>query len=143
MLNSLNLVFNISHITQASFSEFVIDGHFYTSPNQQNPPPALSFNESKSLLDPVSPTELRKRVWAHHHSPYLPFVLNSPFHGSEQIGHNNRRKAKFSKERNGKHQVGEGREKIAAKNVGYVFFLVFSTSDYLHIMHRGKYMKVL
>ena len=72
----------ISHITQVSFSEFVIDGHHYTSPNQQKPPSSVSFSESQSLPDPVSPTELRKRVWAAHNLPYLPFVLNSPFHGA-------------------------------------------------------------
>src|SRR5277367_3693693 len=83
MLNSLSLAFIFfSHITQASFSEFVIDGHHYTSPNQQKPPPTLSISESQSLPDNVSPTELRKRVWAAHNLPYLPFILNSPFHGT-------------------------------------------------------------
>src|SRR5277367_3333174 len=83
MLNSLSLAFIFfSHITQASFSEFVIDGHHYTSPNQQKPPPTLSISESQSLPDNVSPTELRKRVWAAHNLPYLPFILNSPFYGT-------------------------------------------------------------
>ena len=82
MLKSLSLVFNFSHsITQASFSEFVIDGHYYTSPNQQKPPPTLSFSDSESLPDDVSPTQLRKCVWAAHNLPYLPFILSSPFHG--------------------------------------------------------------
>jgi hypothetical protein len=79
-LISLNPVFKISHITQASVSEFVIDGHYYTS-RQQKPPPSLSFDESRALPSPVSPTELRKRVWAAHNLPYFPFILNSPFHG--------------------------------------------------------------
>ena len=82
MLSSLNLVFNYSHITQASFSEFVIDGHYYTSPNQPRQPSTLTFSDSESLSNDVSPTQLRKRVWALHHSPCLPFTLNSPFHGS-------------------------------------------------------------
>ena len=79
MLNSPNLVFNFSHIAQALFSEFVINGHYYTSPHHQNPPPTLSFSDSELLPDDVSPTLLHKRVWALQHSPYLPFVLNSPF----------------------------------------------------------------
>jgi hypothetical protein len=40
MLNSrVNLVFHFSHITQVSFSEFNIDGHYHTSPYliQQRP----------------------------------------------------------------------------------------------------------
>jgi hypothetical protein len=82
MLNSHNLVFNFSHISQVSFFEFVIDGHHYTSPNQQKQPRTLSFSDSESLPDDVSPTQLRKRVWALHHSLYLPFILNSPFRGS-------------------------------------------------------------
>ena len=85
MLNYLNFVFNFSlaYITPASesLSEFVIDGHFYTSPNQQQQPPTFSFGDSESLPDDTSPTQLRKRVWAVHNRPYLPFVLNSPFHG--------------------------------------------------------------
>src|SRR5271156_647664 len=81
MLSSLNLVFNYSHMTQASFSEFVIDGHHYTSPNQQKSPPIVSFSDSESLPDDVSPTQLRRRVWALQNHPYLPFILNSPFHG--------------------------------------------------------------
>jgi hypothetical protein len=82
MLNCLNPVFKFSHITQAPFLEWVIDGHYYTSPNQQEEPPTLSFSHSEPLPDDVSPTQLRKRVWALHHSPYLPFVLLSPFHGA-------------------------------------------------------------
>lgn len=68
-------------MTEASFSEFVIHDHFYTSPNQQIPPPTLSFEESQSLPDSLSPTVLRRRVWAAQNLPYLPFILNSPFHG--------------------------------------------------------------
>jgi hypothetical protein len=77
----VNPIFNFSHIAQASFSEFVIDGHYYTSPNQQKPPgpPTLSFSDSKSLTEHVSPTILHKRLWALHNHPYLPYVLNSPF----------------------------------------------------------------
>ena len=82
MLNSHNLVFNFSHITQVSFFEFVIDSHHYMSPNQQKQPPTLSFSDSESLPDDVSPTQLRKRVWALCHSLCLPFMLNSPFCGS-------------------------------------------------------------
>jgi hypothetical protein len=70
----------ISHITEV-VSEFIIDNHFYTSPNQQIPPPTFSFDESRSLPDSVSPSELRKRVWAARNLPYLPFILKSPFHG--------------------------------------------------------------
>jgi hypothetical protein len=72
---------DISRFTQASFSEFVIDGHSYTSPNQQKSPPIVSSSDSESLSDPVPPTQLRKRVWALQNHPYLPFILNSPFHG--------------------------------------------------------------
>ena len=74
----VNLVFNFSHITQASFSESVIDSHYYTSPNQLKLPPTLSFSDSESLLDDVSPTWWRSHVWACYHSQYL--ILNSPFH---------------------------------------------------------------
>jgi len=65
----------------ASFSEFVVDGHYCTSPNQQNQPPTVSFSDSEPLPDNISPSQLRNHVWAHHHSPYLPFVLKSPFNG--------------------------------------------------------------
>jgi len=41
----------ISHITQAFLSEFVINVHYYTSPNQQKPPPTLTFSDSESLSD--------------------------------------------------------------------------------------------
>jgi hypothetical protein len=75
------LYFNFSHITLVSFSEFVVDGHYYTSPNQQNQPPTVSFSDSEPLPDNIPPSQLRNRVWAHHHSPYLPFVLKSPFNG--------------------------------------------------------------
>jgi hypothetical protein len=64
------------------FSEFVVKGHHYTSPNQQKPPPTLSESISELLPDIVSPTELRNRVWAARNLPYLPFILNSPFHGT-------------------------------------------------------------
>jgi hypothetical protein len=80
MLNRLNPVIKFSHITQASFLEWVIDGHYYTSPNQQDEPPTLSFRHSEPLPDDASPNQLRQRVWALHNSPYLPFVLRSPFH---------------------------------------------------------------
>jgi hypothetical protein len=74
----------ISHITQASFSEFIIDGHHFTSPNQQNPPPTISFSDSESLpaSEHPSPAILRRRVWALQDYPYIPFILNSPFHGA-------------------------------------------------------------
>ena len=51
-------------MAQASSSEFVINGHYYTSPNQQTPPPTLPFSDSESLPDDVSPSQLRNRVWA-------------------------------------------------------------------------------
>ena len=73
------LYFNFSHITLALFSEFVVNGHYYTSPNQQKQPPTVSFSDSEPLSDKISLSQLCKRVWAHHHSPYLPFVLKSPF----------------------------------------------------------------
>jgi hypothetical protein len=60
----VDLVFNFSHIVIASFSEFVIDGHYFTSPNQQKPPPAVSFSDSESLPYDVSPSQLLRRVWA-------------------------------------------------------------------------------
>ena len=82
MLNSLNPVFKFSHITQASYSEFVIDGHYYTSPNQQEYPPTVSISHSEPLPSDASPTQLRGRVWALDHFSYLPFVLFSPFHGT-------------------------------------------------------------
>ena len=76
------MFFRFSYITQASFSEFVTDSHYYTSPNRQYEPPTVPFSDSGSLLEKSSPTLLRRRLWALHHSPYLPFILNSPFHGS-------------------------------------------------------------
>jgi len=36
-----NPVFKFSHIAEASLPEFVIDGHYYTSPNQQDEPPTI------------------------------------------------------------------------------------------------------
>jgi hypothetical protein len=69
-------------IPQASFSEFEIDGHFYTSPNQQDAPPTLSVSYSEPLPDDAPPSQLRKRVWALEFFPYLPFLLFSPFHGT-------------------------------------------------------------
>jgi len=82
MLNfRVNSVFKFSHTTQASFSEFVIEGHYYTSPNQQKTPPIVSSSDTESLSEPVPPTQLRKRVWALQNHSYLPFILNSPFHG--------------------------------------------------------------
>jgi hypothetical protein len=80
MLKSLNPVFRILPITQASFPEFVIDGHYYTSPNQQEEPPTISFSHSE--LVPDSPRQLRGNVWALHNCPYVPFVLFSPFYGA-------------------------------------------------------------
>jgi hypothetical protein len=71
-----------SHITVASFPEFIIEGDYYTSPNQHDEPPTFSFSYSEQLPDNASPTDLRKRVWAQHKCPYLPFVLFSPFHGA-------------------------------------------------------------
>ena len=82
MLNFLYPVFRISHITQASFPEFVIDGHYYTSPNQKEEPPTYSFSHSELLPDDASQCELRERVWAFDNRPYLLYVLFSPFHGA-------------------------------------------------------------
>jgi hypothetical protein len=82
MLNSPNTVFEFSHITEASLPEFVIDGHYYTSPNQQEEPPTISFSYSESLPDDATPSQLRGRVWALHNYPYLPFMLFSPFHAA-------------------------------------------------------------
>jgi hypothetical protein len=46
----VNLLFNFSNIIQVSFSEFVIDDHYYTSPNQLKSPPSPthSFTGSDS-----------------------------------------------------------------------------------------------
>ena len=84
MLNFLHPVFKISHITQleASFPEFIIDGHYFTSPNQQDPP-TLSFSHSGPLPDDASQCQLRGQVWAEDNRPYLPFGLFSPFHGAK------------------------------------------------------------
>ena len=81
VLNSLNSLFKFSHITEASVPEFVIDGHYYTSPNQQEPP-TISFEHSKELHKDALPYELRGRVWALNNHPYLPFMLFSPFRGA-------------------------------------------------------------
>jgi hypothetical protein len=54
-----------------------MDGHYYTSPNQQEYPPS-SFCYSEPLPDGASPTQLRRRVWALGYFPYLPFMLRSP-----------------------------------------------------------------
>ena len=72
VVNSLNPVFKISHITQASFPELVIDGHYDTSPNQQEEPPTLSFSHSEPLPDDASQARLREQVWALDNRPYLP-----------------------------------------------------------------------
>jgi hypothetical protein len=53
-----------SYISQASFPEFIIGGHYYKSPNQQEEPPTISFNHSKSLPDDASVLQLRGRIWA-------------------------------------------------------------------------------
>lgn len=74
-------VFYFSHIPQASFSEFVIEGHIYTSPNQQDEPPTAIIH-SEPLPNDAPPSQLRKRVWALQFFPYLPFLLFSPFHGA-------------------------------------------------------------
>ena len=52
------------------------------SPNQRKDPPTLSISEFKSLPEPVSPTQLQNHVWALQSYPFLPFILNSPFHGA-------------------------------------------------------------
>ena len=75
------MFFRFSYITQASFSEFVLDGHF-TSPNQQDEPPTISIRHSEPLPSDASPSEVRGRVWALQHFPYLPFLLYSPFQGA-------------------------------------------------------------
>jgi hypothetical protein len=59
MLNSINTVFKFSHITEASYPEFVLDCHYYTSPNQQEEPPTISFGHSESLPDDATPSQLR------------------------------------------------------------------------------------
>lgn len=74
MLNSLDTIFKFSHITEVSFPEFVIDNHYYTSPNQQEEPPTISFKDSES---PTTWT-----ILALHNHPYLSFMLFSPFHGA-------------------------------------------------------------
>ena len=81
MLNSLNTVFKFSHITEASYPEFVLDGHYYTSPNQKEEPPTISLSHSEPLPDDATPSQLRGRIWALHNHPYLPFMLYSPFDG--------------------------------------------------------------
>ena len=58
------------------------------SPNQQNLPPTLSFNESRSLPVPASLSELQRCAWAAHKLPYLPFILNLPFQGVMMNDHN-------------------------------------------------------
>jgi hypothetical protein len=63
-----------------SFPEF-IDSHYHTPPDRPKSPPIVSFSDSESLPEPVPPTSQRKRVWALQDHPYLPFILNSPFHG--------------------------------------------------------------
>ena len=82
MLNFLNPVFKISHITQASFPEFVIDGHYYTSSNQKEEPPTHSLRHSEPPPDDASQARLRGQAWALNNRPYLPFGLFSPFHGA-------------------------------------------------------------
>ena len=57
-----------------SFAEFVIDSHCYTSSSQPNSLPIV-FSDFESLPKPVPPTQQRKRLWAHRHSPYLPLAL--------------------------------------------------------------------
>jgi hypothetical protein len=74
-------VFYFSHIPQASFSEFEVDGHFYTSPNQKDYPPSPIIYSTELPKD-APPSELRKRVWALQSFPYLPFLLFSPFYGA-------------------------------------------------------------
>jgi hypothetical protein len=74
-------VFYFSHIPQASFSEFEVDGHFYTSPNQKDYPPSPIIYSTELPKD-APPSELRKRVWALQSFPYLPFLLFSPFRGA-------------------------------------------------------------
>jgi len=82
MLNCLNPDFKFSHISQAPPFEFVLEGHYYTSPHQQEEPPTIDHSYSKLLPLDSSPTQLRGRVWALDHLPYLAFELFSPFHGS-------------------------------------------------------------
>jgi hypothetical protein len=54
-LNShVNPVFKFSHTTPASFSEFVIHSHYYTSPYRQKSHPIVSFSDSE-LPEPVPP----------------------------------------------------------------------------------------
>ena len=50
MLISLNPVF-ISHIIQATFSEFEVDRHYYGSQNQKEEPSSTSFSRSERLPD--------------------------------------------------------------------------------------------
>ena len=78
MLISHNLIFNFSHITQASVSESVINGHYYMSINQEDEPPTLSFHHSDLLPTNASPAQLHGRVWALENHPYLQLCLSCP-----------------------------------------------------------------
>ena len=73
---------NSQHIIEA---EFVIDKHYYTSPNQQEELPTISIKHSKELPEDALSFELRVRIWALHNHPYLPFMLFSPFRGGMRI----------------------------------------------------------
>jgi hypothetical protein len=77
MLNCFNPEFKFSHFTQVS--EFVIDEHHYTSPNQQEGPPTISIDHSRSLPDDAPPSQLLGHIWALDKHPYLPYILSSPF----------------------------------------------------------------
>ena len=82
MLNCLNnSLLKFLHITAASVPEFEIDGHYYTSPNQEEEPPTISVSHSEPLPNDAFLFQYRGRVWALDDHPYLPFILFSPFHG--------------------------------------------------------------
>jgi hypothetical protein len=52
----------VLHVTEASYPEFVLDGHYYMSPNQQEEPPTISFSHSESLPDDATPSQLRAHM---------------------------------------------------------------------------------
>jgi hypothetical protein len=72
-LNCLNPIYNISHFIQASFSEFIIDVHNYTSRNPQNrllPSPSVVLK--RSLTMSLQPNYVN--VYGHITTPYT-FLL--------------------------------------------------------------------
>ena len=78
MLISHNLIFNFSHITQASVSESVINSHYYMSINQEEAsyPFFLSFWFATHKCISSSTTWACMGTWE------PPLMLVSPFHGA-------------------------------------------------------------